>query len=74
MARLYISISPIKYILGIKRGGKMIETLPGGEPIILEKVPVIPYCGGCMIKMKCMHGTSFMCPICGMNYNQEFGA
>jgi len=49
----------------------MIETMPGGEPIILEKVPPLLYCGGCMIEMKCIHGNSFACPICGMNYKKE---
>ena len=49
----------------------MIETLPGGEPIILENVPRILYCGGCMTEMKCIHDSIFGCPICGMNYKKE---
>ena len=49
----------------------MIETMPGGEPIILEKVPTLLYCGGCMAEMKCIHGNSFTCQICGMNYQKE---
>jgi len=49
----------------------MIETLPGGEPIILEKVPTLLYCGGCMAEMKCIHGNDFSCPICGMSYHKE---
>ena len=49
----------------------MIETMPGGEPIILDKVPALLYCGGCMREMRCIHGNSFACPICGMNYKKE---
>ena len=49
----------------------MIETLPGGEPIILEKVAPLLYCGGCMKEMECIHGHSFECPICGMHYEKE---
>jgi len=45
--------------------------MPGGEPIILEKAPTLVYCGGCMTEMKCHHGTSFACPICGMSYQKE---
>ena len=51
----------------------MIETMPGGEPIILEKVPALLYCGGCMKEMRCIHGNLFACPICGMNYRKEMG-
>jgi len=57
--------------VGIERGGKMIETMPGGEPIILERVPALLYCGGCMTEMKCIHGNLFACPICGMNHQKE---
>lgn len=49
----------------------MIETMPGGEPIILERAATLVYCGGCMKQMTCMHGTSFLCPICGMNYDRQ---
>ncbi|MBW2974668.1 hypothetical protein KY366_03025 [Candidatus Woesearchaeota archaeon] len=49
----------------------MISPLPGGEPIILAKVPALLYCGGCMKEMRCTHGNSFTCPICGMNYKKE---
>ena len=50
---------------------KMIETMPGCEPIILDKVPTLLYCGGCMTEMRCSHGNSFACPICGMDYKKE---
>ena len=49
----------------------MIETMPGGEQIILEKVPALLYCAGCMTEMICMHGNSFSCPRCKMNYQKE---
>lgn len=49
----------------------MIETMPGGEPIILEKAPTLVYCGGCMREMRCIHENIFSCPICGMNYEKE---
>ena len=49
----------------------MIETMPGGEPIILEKVQALLYCGGCMAEMRCVHGSSFTCPVCGMHYEKE---
>ena len=49
----------------------MIETMPGCEPIILDKVPTLIYCGGCMTEMRCIHGNSFTCPICSMNYKKE---
>jgi len=54
-----------------KGGGDMIDTMPGGEPIILERVPPLLYCGGCMNEMRCVHGDLFTCPICGMNYQKE---
>jgi len=49
----------------------MIETLPGGEPIIIDIAPVLLYCGVCMAEMKCIHGSSFACPVCGMNYKKK---
>lgn len=70
MARLYINLSLISTV-GIGEVEKMIETMPGGEPIILEKVPALLYCGGCMAEMRCIHGSLFACPICGMNYTKK---
>jgi hypothetical protein len=51
----------------------MIDTMPGGDPIILEKVPIMTYCGCCMKPMKCIHGNMFTCQICGRNYEKEEG-
>lgn len=56
---------------GDKRGRKMIETMPGCEPIILERAQTLLYCGGCMTEMRCVHGSLFECPICGMSYRRE---
>ena len=71
MPRLYINLSPILKLVGTKEVVKMIETLPGGEPIVIEKVPTLIYCGGCMTEMKCAYGNSFTCPICGKDYQKE---
>ena len=52
----------------------MFESMPGGDPIILDRVPALLYCGGCMAEMKCIHGSLFACPLCGRDYHKEMVA
>ncbi len=49
----------------------MIETMPGGEPIILEKAPITFYCGTCMTEMRPCSNDMFVCPICKWQYKEE---
>ena len=49
----------------------MFESMPGGEPIILDKVPIMTYCGRCMEQMVCLHGHMFTCPLCGMSHEKK---
>jgi len=46
------------------------DALPGGEPIIIERVKPEIYCGGCMKKMKLIQEGLFRCPICRMDYKK----
>jgi len=48
----------------------MIETMPGGEPIILEKAAKLLYCGECMREMINVGGNLFRCGVCGMNHQK----
>jgi hypothetical protein len=73
MARIYINISLLYWYGGDKRGKKMMDTMPGGEQIILDKVPVASYCGACMAKMG-QNGNCLTCPICHRTYPKEIGA
>lgn len=52
----------------------MFEPMPGGEPIIIDKVPVMTYCGRCMERMICVHGHIFTCPLCGMSHEKKDAA
>ena len=52
----------------------MFESMPGGEPIIIDKVPVMTYCGRCMERMICVHGHIFTCPLCGMSHEKKDAA
>ncbi|HZX44115.1 MAG TPA: hypothetical protein VFF28_00375 [Candidatus Nanoarchaeia archaeon] len=45
----------------------MIESMPGDEPIIMESVPRLIYCGGCMVEMT-MQGKHLACPLCHLHY------